>query len=190
MLTFLSRKRRSETIISVGTGCRNQVFHVENESLYTWTAFIARLPGNHQVSSQQEDIELPLTDPTVFGMFVEWIKRPKRSRNWCVLGDYAEEPWRSNAATAWMLGYYLIADEFKSYALYEFIRNCALVARGPWKFIEDHAPAKCPLLRFSDHWVAWNCKILGPGMNEYTGLRAARLADKLRFYQETQGLSI
>jgi len=42
--------------------------------------------------------------------------------------------------------------------------------------IEREAPPKSPLRRFSDHWVAWNCRLAGPGVNEFTGLLAARRA--------------
>jgi len=64
--------------------------------------------------------------------------------------------------------------------LSQFIQNCALAPRGPWKFIEDNAPSKSPLLRFSNHWVAWNSSLSGPGVNEYTGLNAAKLADQFK----------
>jgi hypothetical protein len=62
----------------------------------------------------------------------------------------------------------------------QFMQNCALAARGHRRSIEEKSPAQSPLLRFSDHWVAWNASLSGPGVNEHTGLDAAKLADQVK----------
>jgi len=85
-----------------------------------------------------------------------------------------------NVAAAWILGHHLDAVMFQKYALSQFIQNCAIAPRGPWKFIEEKAPAQSPLLRFSNHWVAWNSSLSGSGPNEYTSLNAAKLADQVK----------
>lgn len=112
-------------------------------------------------------------------MFVEWAKRPKPPVIYAP-GHYSDEPWISNAAAAWFLGHRLDAAMFQKYALSQFVQNCALAVRGPWRLIEEKAPAQSPLLRFSDHWVAWNSSLSGPGLNEYTGMNAAKHADQVK----------
>ena len=129
--------------------------------------------------SQLNEVDLPNEDPTAAGMFVEWTKRSKPPITY-EPGQYSDEPWISNAAAAWLLGHRLEAAMFQEYALSEFIQNCALAIRGPWRLIEEKAPAQSPLLRFSDHWVAWNSSLSGPGLNEYTGTNAARRADQVK----------
>ena len=109
---------------------------------------------------------------------MDWAKRPKRSVIYTP-GQYSDEPWISKAVTAWFLGKLLGATAFQEYALSQFIQNCAIAVRGPWKLIEEEAPARSPLLRFSNHWVAWNAHLSGPGLNEYTGLRAAHYAKEV-----------
>ncbi|KAF2233613.1 hypothetical protein EV356DRAFT_533616 [Viridothelium virens] len=106
-------------------------------------------------------------------MFIDWAKRPKDSVFY-VPGRYSQEPWLSNAASAWILGQQLQAPAFQRYALSQFVQNCAIVTIGPWAEIEEKAPSQSPLRRFSDHWVAWNSWLCGPGINEYTGLKAAK----------------
>lgn len=46
---------------------------------------------------------------------------------------------------------------------------------GPWEFIEREIDIGSSIRRFSDHWVAWNCYLFGPGMNEFSKLQAAVL---------------
>lgn len=112
-------------------------------------------------------------------MFLEWAKMPKPPIIYAA-GRYSDEPWISNAAAAWLLGHRLKAALFQEYALSQFVQNCALAVRGPWRLIEEKAPAQSPLLRFSEHWVAWNCSLSGPGLNEYTGTSAAKYADQVK----------
>ncbi len=112
-------------------------------------------------------------------MFVEWAKRPKPPIIYAP-GQYSDEPWLSNAAAAWLLGHRLDAAIFQEYALSQFIQNCALALRGPWNLIEESAPTKSPLRRFSNHWVAWNTSLSGPYLTEYTHLNAAKHANQVR----------
>jgi len=171
-----SQEMKAKAIIRVGIGSSQKVFHVESAVLCESSAF---LRANFRVSSQVKDVELPDEDPTVVEMFIEWAKRPKQPIIYAP-GQYSEEPWISNAAAAWVLGHHLDATRFKEYALSQFVQNCALAARGPWRFIEEKAPAQSPLLQFSNHWVAWNSSLSGLGVNEYTGLNAAKLADQVK----------
>jgi len=177
---FHPKKMKARAVICVGTGDSEKVFHVESAVLCRASAYI-RVHLEHLPDSSQlkEVIELPDEDPTIVEMFIDWAKRPKNPIIYAP-GQYSEEPWITNAAAAWILGDRLDALKFKKYALSQFIQNCALAPRGPWKLIEENAPAKSPLLRFSNHWVAWNSSLSGPGVNEYTGLNAARLADLVK----------
>lgn len=169
---------RDKIIIRVGTGNNQQVFHLESILLCEYSAFI-RSYLHSLTPSQPNDVDLPDEDPTAVEMFVEWTKRPKPPIIYAA-GQYSDEPWISNAASAWFLGHRLDAALFQEYALSQFIQNCALAVRGPWRLIEEKAPAESPLLRFSKHWVAWNSSLSGPGLNEYTGTKAAKYADQIR----------
>ncbi|MCJ1266326.1 hypothetical protein MMC22_006209 [Lobaria immixta] len=172
-------KKRARVIIRVGTGISQKVFHVESAILCGSPAFVRSYLENSMATSQLKDVELPYEDPIAAEMFVEWAKRPKRPIVYAP-GQYSDEPWISNAAAAWLFGHRLDAATFKTYALSQFIQNCALAARGPWRLIEEKAPVQSPLLRFSDHWVAWNSSLSGPGVNEYTGLNAAKHTDQVK----------
>ncbi|KAL8694789.1 MAG: hypothetical protein Q9218_000635 [Villophora microphyllina] len=169
---------RAKIIISVGTGTSQQVFHVERATLCL-SLYFARSVSYSLASSQVVDVDLPDEDPAVVEMFVEWVKRPKQPIIYAP-GQYSDEPWISNAAAAWLLGHCLDAAMFQEYALSQLIQNCALALRGPWRSIEEKAPARSPLRRFSNHWVAWDTSLSGPDLNEYTGLNAAKFADQVR----------
>jgi hypothetical protein len=119
------------------------------------------------------DFNLPTEDPSIVAMFIDWTKTQEEPIVYAP-GQYSPEPWLSKAAPAYLLGRRLDAVLFSKYALSQFIQNCAIIARSPWKSIEDTALAEGPLVRFSNHWVAWNVSFFGPGINEYSGLRAAR----------------
>ena len=162
----------------VGTGVSQQVFHLESTILCESSAFI-RSYRYSLTPSQLKKLDLPDEDPTAAEMFVEWAKRPKPPIVYAA-GQYSDEPWISNAAAAWFLGHRLDATLFQEYALSQFVQNCALAVRGPWRLIEEKAPAQSPLLRFSKHWVAWNSSLSGPGLNEYTGTNAAKYADQIK----------
>ncbi|KAI4185118.1 MAG: hypothetical protein L6R41_004325 [Letrouitia leprolyta] len=125
------------------------------------------------------DADLPDEASTVAEMYIDWIKTPKQPIIYTP-GQYSDEPWLSNAAAAWLLGHQLDATRFQEYALSQFIQNCALVLRGPWKMIEESAPVDSPLRRFSNHWVAWDASLSGSLLNEYENLIAAEQADQVR----------
>ncbi|KAH0561970.1 hypothetical protein GP486_003321 [Trichoglossum hirsutum] len=124
-------------------------------------------------SGSRDIIDLDEDDPVVFDLFLKWLRNPDPPITYNPDGQ-SQEPWLSNSAAAWILGKKLRTTEgFKKYALSQFIQNCALAAFGPWDTIEREAPPGSPLRRFSDHWVAWNCRLSGSGANEFTGLHAA-----------------
>ena len=122
---------------------------------------------------EEEPIILNGFEPLIFEIFLQWISNPAPRITYDP-DRLPQEPWLSNAATAWLLGKKLqCSDEFDKYALSQFIQNCAFMTFGPWELIEKEATTGS-LSRFSDHWVAWNYRLAGPGRNEYSGLRAAR----------------
>ncbi|KAL8834150.1 MAG: hypothetical protein Q9170_003897 [Blastenia crenularia] len=175
---FNARNDKTKTIVRVGTGIGQRVFHVERAVLYNSSASVR----SHSYSSNPShvtDVDLPDGDPIAAEMFVEWAKRPKSPIIYAP-GQYSDEPWTSNAAAAWLLGHRLDAAMFQEYALSQFIQNCAVALRGPWKLIEDCAPAESPLRRFSIHWVAWDSSLSGPYSNEYANLDAAKHASQVR----------
>ena len=175
LLPYL-RKVNTKTIIHVGTGDSSKTFHIESVVLRECSARFRSHSEQLSTPSQQANaITFPDGDPTVFEMFIEWAKRPKQ-RIFYAPGLYSDEPWISNAAAAWILGHDLDAIMFTRYALSQFIQNCALLSPETWRYVEDTAPDQSSLLRFSNHWVAWNSHLYGPGMNEYSGLKAVRLA--------------
>lgn len=174
-----TRKRAKEITIRVGTCISQKVFRLESGMLCGDLAFVHSDLENPLASSRLKEVELPDEDPIAAEMFIEWAKRPKQPILY-VPGQYSDEPWMSNAAAAWLLGHRLDEVLFQTYALSQFFQNCASAVRGPWRLIEEKAPAQSPLLRFSDHWVAWNSSLCGSGPNEYTGLNAAKHADQVK----------
>ena len=175
---FDFRNKKAKLIIRVGTGINQQLFHLESTALCEASAFI-RSYLHSLAPSEPNSVDLPDEDATAVEMFVDWAKTPKPPIIYTV-GQYSDEPWTSNAAAAWLLGHRLDAASFQEYALSQFVQNCALAIRGPWRLIEEKAPAQSPLLRFSKHWVAWNSSLCGPGLNEYTGTNAAKYADQVK----------
>lgn len=176
---FNCRKKRANIIIRVGTGISQQLFHLESVILCESSAFIRRSLLNSLTPYQATNVDLPDEDPIAAEMFVKWVRRPNAPIIYSA-GQYTDEPWISNAVAAWFLGHHLEAALFQEYAFSQFVQNCALAVRGPWKLIEEKSPAQSPLLRFSEHWVAWNSSLSGPGLNEYTGTNAAKYADQIK----------
>ena len=178
------RKLEGKLVVRVGTGETQKSFHIERSVLWRALNYSdASLPKPHALLSsspldQFEDIELPFEPPIAFDMFTDWAKTPKRPILYGP-GQYSEEPWLSHAAAAYFLGDYLDAAEFSMYALSQFTQNCAIATRGPWRLIEERSSDQSPLLKFSNHWVAWNYSLSGFGVNEYTGLKASKLATQV-----------
>lgn len=172
---FHLRKLKVNAVIRAGIGESQRIFHIESVILCKRSIFLRASLTQSLVLSGPQEVDLPNENPTAVEMFIEWAKKPKRPTIYAP-GQYSEEPWISYAAAAWMLGHHLAAAAFQKYALSQFIQNCALAAQGPWRLIEEQSPAQSSLLRFSNHWVAWNSSLSGTDVNEYAGLKAAKLA--------------
>ena len=114
-------------------------------------------------------------DPLVFGLFCNWLKKQELPVKYAP-NQYSDEPWRSLAAQAWVLGQHMDAGQFVHYAFCQFILNCALVDLSTWEFIEAQTQEGLSLRRFSNHWVAWNVSL---AQTEYASLKAASLADQV-----------
>ena len=130
------------------------------------------------VSKKRSPIDLPDYDPLPFYLFFQWAHHPADPITFAY-DQYSEEPWLSNATSAWVLADRLQASKFERYALSQFIQNCALMPVGPWEFIERETDIGSSIRRFSNHWVAWNCYLFGPGENEFSKLQAAVLVKAL-----------
>lgn len=124
--------------------------------------------------SEERSIDLPNENPDVFDLYREWIHNPRDPEPYDP-EQACEDMWISNAASAWLLGKRLEAAWFQKYALAQFIQTCALEPFGPWKYVEMYAPPKSPLVRFSNHYIAWNLYFIGTGTNEFEGLNARQL---------------
>jgi WW domain len=111
-------------------------------------------------------------------MFAHWLSQQDGPISYKAI-SYSEEPWRSNSASAWLLGKKLRALLFQKFALSQFIQNCALSSVGTWKHIEEKEGLYTPLRRFSDHWIAWNFYLAAGGPSEFAGLRASRIAQSI-----------
>ncbi|KAL8673305.1 MAG: hypothetical protein Q9168_002267 [Polycauliona sp. 1 TL-2023] len=166
-------RTNTKAVLRVGTGSSQQIYHVDRDILFGSSALV------RPHSCTATDIDLPDEDPIVAEMFVTWAKTPQPPIVY-VPGQYSDEPWISNAAPAWLFGHHLDAAMFQQYALSQFIQNCAMVLRGPWKWIEETAPAGSPLRRFSNHWVAWDSCLSGSDLNEYTDLDAVKHTGQVR----------
>jgi hypothetical protein len=154
--------------IRVGTGDDAKIFHIDKNSICKSSGYFAEVC----LSKSSDRIDLAGDDPAAFDLFFQWMRRPERPVPYSP-GQYSEEPWLSKASAAWLLARKLRAEDFELYALSQFIQNCALAAFGPWKDIEREAPRSSPIRRFSDHWVAWNSHLAGPGRNEFSDLQVA-----------------
>ena len=157
--------------VHVGSGESGKLFVVKRTLLCGASDYCRR---RFAAESKCRDESIFLNDfrPLNFQLFFQWISNPAPTIIYDPDG-LPQEPWLSNAATTWLLGKKLQCSvEFDRYALSQFIQNCAFMAFGPWELIEKEAN-QCSLSRFSDHWIAWNHRLAGPGRNEYSGLRAA-----------------
>lgn len=155
--------------ITVGSGETSKVFQLKKHQVCTCSEYFAAVYVSHRF----ENVDFANDNPTVFGLFSEWIQNPSNSI------VPAQEPWFSNAAEAWVLASKLQSEKFERYALLQFTRNCALIAFGPWDYIEKNAPPKSSIRLFSDHWVSWNFSLLAKAnnlSNEYSGLQAVTKA--------------
>lgn len=169
--------------VQVGSGKGLKIFIV-NKSLLCSASAYCRIRLAPELKIKEQAIILngfgfePLIfEPLIFEIFLQWISNPAPRIAYDPDG-LPQEPWLSNAATAWLLGRKLeCSDDFDKYALSQFIQNCAFMLFGPWELIEKQA-TKGSLCRFSDHWVAWNYQFAGPEPNEYSGLRATRVPTK------------
>lgn len=90
--------------------------------------------------------------------------------------QYSDEPWRSHAAQAWIMGNKIETEDFEKYALSQFILNCGLADMDIFERIERSVPETASLRRFSNHWVAWNHS-LAAGESEFGHLEAAKLSN-------------
>ena len=99
----------------------------------------------------------------------------------------ARNPWAVKAAAAWVLARQLGDHDFELYALSQLIQHCGVALFGPWALIEARCPVGSSILRFANHWVAWNASfsataIAGSGLvlvSEFTGLHAATLVNQV-----------
>ena len=158
--------------IRVGNGDSAKTFLVNKRAICKFSGYCQR----RCTSGWQDEIDLEQDDPVVFDLFFQWTQCPVPPISYDPDGE-SKEPWLSNSAAAWILAKKLqTMEQFKKYALAQFIQGCALLVFGPWELIEREAPPKSPLRRFSDHWIAWNSRLSGPGPNEFSGLHAAHRA--------------
>ena len=111
-------------------------------------------------------------------IFCRWVQDPEAFDS-ASEDVYMQEPWLSNAAAAWILGQGILAESFQRFCLRIFINNCALAPFGPWKVIEEHANDNSPLMRFSNHWIAWIFSTVQGVPQEFEGLRAVSRAKQL-----------
>jgi hypothetical protein len=159
--------------VQVGSEQSLKIFMV-NKTLLCGASDYCRRRFAPESRYKYEPIILNDFEPLIFELFLQWISNPAPGIIYDPDG-LPQEPWLSNAATTWFLGKRLqCSDDFDRYALSQFIQNCAFMAFGPWEMIEKET-TKGSLSRFSDHWVAWNYRLAGPGLNEYSGLRATRI---------------
>ena len=110
-----------------------------------------------------------------FQLFLDFCQQPKEPVKYRP-GQYSTGPWASDSAAAWILAVEVRARRFEKYALSQFVQNCAVMAKGPWEYIEECAASGSSLRRFSRHWIAWNTSFANWWTHEYVGLEGADLA--------------
>jgi hypothetical protein len=154
----------------VGSNHTRKDFLIAKDVLCGVSGFFAGL------SAIESNVYFPDEDPILFSLFVEWIIDRDTTTLYDSTQNRPSEPWKSYAASAWVLGMKLQTSEFQKFALEKFVETCALAPYGPWAYVESHAPSKSPLRRFADHWVAWNYSLAGNKINEFSGLKAAKKA--------------
>jgi hypothetical protein len=91
------------------------------------------------------------------------------------------DTWTIKAAAAWILARQLGDNEFERYALAQFIQTCSISIFGPWEFIEARCPQRSSILRFANHWIAWNESLntITNGNSEFKGLYATTLVGRV-----------
>lgn len=157
--------------VQVGSGAAIKIFTLDAELFYNNTAYT---PDSH-TSKAEGSLKLPQHNAAVFELFVNWIKNQEKPIPY-MPNEFSPEPWLSLSAHACILGQKLQAHQFEAYALSQFITNCGLAELSTWEFIEKEALPESTIRLFSDHWIAWNCYILGTENSEYDDLRASGLS--------------
>lgn len=165
--------RTTDTVeVTVGKGSDASSFHVNKTELCQQSEYFRQIL---RTQAAHHHISLDAEDPRTFELFCTWLDKrespPEYKPN-----EYSDEPWRSLAAQAYVLGQHLQARHFMHYALVQFIVNCALVESDTWHFIETNTKSGQPLRRFSDHWIAWNTSL---SQTEYLSFKAASFARQI-----------
>ncbi|KAJ4123226.1 hypothetical protein NW768_009756 [Fusarium equiseti] len=154
-------------------------FQLQRQQITSASRYLARILAKKRART----VVIRNTRREALELFCRWAQDPKAfddpSEDVCM-----QEPWLSNTAAAWILGQGIEAKEFQSSCLKVFIKNCALAPFGPWKEIEERAKDKSPLVRFSNHWVAWIFSTVQSVPQEFEGLKAVARAKKLTRYIE------
>lgn len=156
-----------------------QQFRAHRRQLFQHSAYFRDVLSNNRTSRTRRSVLLGGEEPPVFALFCDWLSKqeaPQGAPPPYVPNSYSDEPWRSLAAQAWVLGTRLDAADFTHYAFCQFVLNCALVDLSTWEFIEAQTDAGSTLRRFSNHWIAWNTSL---AQTEYATLEAASLSDQV-----------
>ncbi|KAJ4011118.1 hypothetical protein NW752_007348 [Fusarium irregulare] len=149
-------------------------FQLERQQVRSASRYLSRILAKKRTRT----IVILKTRCEVLELFCRWAQDSKAYSN--PSEDlHLQEPWLSNAAAAWMLGQGIEAEEFQGFCLKVFIKNCALAPFGPWKEIEERANDNSPLMRFSNHWIAWIFSTVQGVPQEFEGLRAVARAKQL-----------
>lgn len=155
----------------MGEGTELQAFRVPRKQLCRQSAYFREVLDNEGARS----LVLSGEDPLVFGLFCSWLRNQEPPVKY-VPNQFSDEPWRSLAAQAWVLGQHVEADHFVNYAFCQFVLNCALADVKTWQFIEAQSEEGSTLQRFSNHWIAWNFSL---AQTEYASLKAASFANQV-----------
>lgn len=158
--------------VIVGEGSGALTFHVNKTELCRHSEYFRRALQTQTVHNRTT---LNAEDPCTFQLFHTWLERQDPSPEYKP-NEYSDEPWRSLAARAHILGQHLQAREFMRYAFAQFILNCALVEPDTWHFIETNTESDQPLRRFTNHWIAWNTSL---NQSEYLSFDAALLVGQI-----------
>ena len=120
------------------------------------------------------ELSLPRHVPLAFQLFLDFYQEPSEPIGYKPC-QYSKGPWATKSTDAWLLAVELGARRLEKYAVSQFVQNCAIAIDGPWQLIEERAEVGSALLRFSNHWVAWNASFSSGKPNEYLALDAAKL---------------
>ena len=155
-------------ILQNGSGPGASSVSIRKELLDAATSLFREISAPRITSVQAE--------PRIFKMFIKWLNEAEDPVPFLPF-HYSGEPWRSRAVEAWLFARKMCAPGFERYALSHIIRSCSLQGSGYFAHIEGKADPKSALLRFSNHWVAWNASFAVDGKSEYEQLAAAKLAN-------------